>query len=208
MTSVLNCDRLRAMTAAALAAVREQADHFSALDTVGGDGDHGTAIVTALTAVNRVAQEGTELKKMLGDMGFGAMSEACGSTSTLIGSLFMGMSDGVQSEELDAPATAAMFAAGLANLQKQTKATVGDKTLMDALVPAVEAMQANTGKDVQTMLNAAADAAAAGAESTKEMVARFGRSRNLGDRVIGHVDAGAASMACIIRAFADGFSEA
>jgi dihydroxyacetone kinase-like protein len=196
------------MTATAVAAIKEQADHFSALDAVGGDGDHGTAIVSALTAADRVAQEGSELKQMLNDMGFGAMSEACGSTSTLIGSLLMGMSDGVESEELDAPATAAMFAAGLANLRKQTKASVGDKTLMDALVPAVEAMQANTDTDIQTMLNAAAQAAAAGAESTKEMVARFGRSRNLGDRVIGHVDAGAASMACIFAAFAEGFSKA
>jgi dihydroxyacetone kinase-like protein len=207
VTSVLNCEQLRAMTAAALSTISEQADHFSALDAVGGDGDHGTAIVSALTAVNRVAQEGSELKKMLADMGFGAMCEACGSTSTLIGSLFMGMSDGVETEELDAPAAAAMFAAGLANVQKQTKATVGDKTIMDALIPAVRAMQANTGDGVQAMLDSAAEAAAAGAEKTKEMAARFGRSRNLGDRVIGHVDAGAASMACMFQAFASAFSE-
>ena len=204
--SLLDCDRLKAMTAAALAAVTERADEFSALDAATGDGDHGTAIVTALAAVDRVAQTGTELKKALYDMGFAVMCEACGSTSTLIGALFVGMSDGVESPELDAPATAAMFAAGLANVQKQTKAAVGDKTMMDALIPAVQAMQARTADGIPAMLDAAAKAAAEGAVSPSGMVARFGRARKLGDRVIGHADAGAMSTACVLDAFARGYS--
>jgi dihydroxyacetone kinase-like protein len=204
--SRLDCERLRAMTAAALAAVTERSAELSALDAATGDGDHGTAIVTALTAVDRVAQTGSDLKKTLNDMGFAAMCEACGSTSTLIGALFMGMSDGVDADELDAEGTAAMFAAGLANVQKQTKAGVGDKTMMDALIPAVGAMQERTADGIPAMLDAAAHAAAEGAESTKNMVARFGRARNLGDRVIGHADAGATSMACIFAAFAGVFS--
>jgi dihydroxyacetone kinase-like protein len=203
---LLNCERLKCMSAAALAAAAERADEFSRLDAVTGDGDHGTAIVSALTAVDRVAQTGTDLKKTLGDMGFAAMCESCGSTSTLIGALFLGMSDGVDTPELDAPATAAMFAAGLANVQKQTKAAVGDKTIMDALIPAVQAMQNGAADGIPAMLDAAAEAAAAGAEQTKGMVARFGRARNLGDRVVGHADAGATSMACMFDAFARGFS--
>jgi dihydroxyacetone kinase-like protein len=199
---LLNCDQLKAMTAAALAAVSERADEFSKLDAATGDGDHGTAIVSALTAVNRVAQAGSDLKKTLNDMGFAAMCESCGSTSTLIGALFMGMSDGVNAPELDAAATAEMFAAGLANVRKQTKAAVGDKTMMDALIPAVQAMQATTADGIPAMLDAAAKAAAEGAVSTIGMVARFGRARNLGDRVIGHADAGATSMACMLDAFA------
>lgn len=204
--SRLDCEQLRAMTAAALAAVTTRSAELSALDAATGDGDHGTAIVTALTAVDRVAQTGSDLKNTLNDIGFAAMSESCGSTSTLIGALFMGMSDGVDAADLDAEGTAAMFAAGLANVQKQTKAGVGDKTMMDALIPAVEAMQARTADGIPAMLDAAAAAAAAGAESTRNMVARFGRARNLGDRVVGHADAGATSMACIFAAFARGFA--
>ena len=203
---LLNCDQLKTMTAAALAAVTERADEFSKLDAATGDGDHGTAIVSALTAVDRVAQTGSNLKKTLNEMGFAAMCESCGSTSTLIGALFMGMSDGVDAPELDASATADMFAAGLANVQKQTKAAVGDKTMMDALIPAVQAMQAHTADGIPVMLDVAAKAAAEGAESTIGMIARYGRARNLGDRVIGHADAGATSMACIFDAFARGFS--
>ena len=206
MTS-LDCKQLGRMTAAALAAVKLRADEFSSLDAVTGDGDHGTAIVSALSAVDRVAREGTELKKMLGDMGFAAMCESCGSTSTLVGALFLGMGDGVDSEELDAPGTAAMFASGLANVRQQTKATVGDKTMMDALIPAVAAMQSNTDAGIPAMLASAAQAAADGAENTKDLVARFGRAKNLGDRVVGHLDAGAVSTACIFSAFSQAFSE-
>ena len=94
----------------------------------------------------------------------------------------------------------------LANVQKQTKAAVGDKTMMDALIPAVDAMQAHTADGIPAMLDAAAKAAAEGAVSTIGMVARFGRARNLGDRVIGHADAGATSTACVFAAFAGSFS--
>jgi dihydroxyacetone kinase-like protein len=204
---MLNVPRLQVMTATALQAVTARAAELSALDAVGGDGDHGTAIVSALAAANRAAQQGTVLKQTLNDMGFAAMSESCGSTSALIGSLLLGLSDAVQAEELDAAATAQMFAAGLANVQKQTKATVGDKTMMDALIPAVQAMQARTDEGIPAMLEAAAAAAAEGAEQTKGWVARYGRARNLGERVIGHADAGATSMACIFAAFAEGFSK-
>jgi len=205
--SSMNCKQLAKMTSTALAAVKERADEFSALDAATGDGDHGTAIVSALTAINRTAQEGKELKQSLNDVGFAAMCESCGSTSTLIGAFFMGMADGVDGEELDAGGTAKMFAAGLENVQKQTKAAVGDKTMMDALVPALEAMQANTGDGISAMLKAAAEAAAAGAESTKDLVAKFGRARNLGDRVIGHLDAGAVSTACMFAAFSQAFED-
>jgi dihydroxyacetone kinase-like protein len=204
--SVLNVERFRTMLATALDTVRQRADEFSALDAVAGDGDHGTAIVQALSAANRVAQTGTDLKTMLADMGFAAMTESSGSTSTLIGAFFLGLSEGVGSAELDAAATAAMFAAGLASVQRQTKATVGDRTLMDALIPAVAAMPARVGDGIQSLLDAAAQAAAAGAEQTKPLVARFGRARNLGTRVIGHADAGASSMACLLAAFARGYA--
>ena len=68
-------------------------EEFSKLDAVIGDGDHGTAIVAAMTAVNKSAQSGTEFKQMLGDMGMDVMMEVSGSTSTLLGAFFLGMSD-------------------------------------------------------------------------------------------------------------------
>lgn len=206
MTEQLGIDSLKAMFAAALAAVTTIKDDLSALDAATGDGDHGTAICQAMTAVSHTAQQGIHIKQALNDMGFAAMMESCGSTSTLIGALLLGMSDGVEKEQLTPAEVAAMFSAGLANVRQQTKADVGDKTMMDALIPAVEALQQHQSEGLQVMLERAAEAAAAGLANTRDMVAKFGRARNLGDRVIGHLDAGASSMATIFHAFSQAVS--
>lgn len=187
----------------ALKQIKAREDEFSKLDAVIGDGDHGTAIVTALSAINRIAQNGTEFKAMLGDMGMGVMLEVSGSTSTLLGALFLGMSDGASGTELDAAGVKAMFAAGLANVQQQTKAKRGDKTMMDALIPAVEAIQACTSDDMKDLLTAGAEAALKGAEETVNMKANFGRARNYGERSIGYADSGATSWSCMFAAFAE-----
>lgn len=202
MHSMFTIDTLKQMTAAALVAVSEHSDELSALDAATGDGDHGTAICQAMGAVDRTAQQGSDLKQALGDMGFAAMTESCGSTSTLIGALFLGMSDGVDGDALSPCDVAGMFAAGLDNVRQQTQADVGGKTMMDALIPAVARLKGYHADGLAAMFGKAAEAAAAGAESTKGMVAAFGRARNLGDRVVGHADAGATSMAYIFKAFA------
>ena len=87
-----------------------------------------------------------------------------------------------------------------------SKANLGDKTMMDALIPAVEALQAaaSGGDSAAAALAKAADAAHAGAESTKALRARFGKARNLGDRSLGHQDPGATSIALLFRGLAEG----
>jgi len=202
ISEIYTIENLRKMIAAALAAVTEHSEELSALDAATGDGDHGTAICQAMAAVNRSVQQGTELKQTLNDMGFAAMTESCGSTSTLIGALFLGMGDGVDGNELSPDQVAVMFAAGLANVRQQTKADMGGKTLMDALIPAVACLEETHSEGLGSMFEKAADAAAEGAGKTVAMVAKFGRARNLGDRVIGHADAGATSMAYMFKAFA------
>ncbi len=198
----LTIDSFKSMMNNALQNITERADDFSKLDAVAGDGDHGTAIVAALKAVTKAGENGVEFKAMLTDMAFGAMQEACGSTSTLIGAFFLGLSDGAEGTELEANQVKAMFVAGLANVQKQTQAKVGDKTMMDALIPAVEAIQAAEG-DVKAIIEAGANAAQEGANKTIDMQANFGRARNLGERSIGHADPGASSWACMFASFAE-----
>lgn len=189
--------------AAAKTAAREK--DYSALDAAaGGDGDHGEAIVAATKAL--AAAEGADFKSMLGDMVSHLESDVSGSTSSLYGTLFEGMADAVDAgkTELDAAEIAAMFAAGLEELGFATKAKVGDKTFMDALIPAVEALQAHAAEGEAAMFAAAAAAAKAGSEATAQMQARFGRAKNLGARSIGPVDAGSASNADIWACFAEG----
>lgn len=205
----LTIDDFKKMLRNALVCITERSDEFSKLDAVLGDGDHGTAIVQSMSALVATADKGTEFKSMLNDMSFNLMLEISGSTSTLLGGFFLGMSDHAEGTELDVAGVKAMFAGGLEGVRKQTKAKQGDKTMMDALIPAVEAIQACDSADVKAILTAGAEAAVKGAEAavkgaeaTKDMKANFGRARNYGERSIGYADSGASSWSCMFDAFA------
>lgn len=188
--------------AAAKTAAREK--DYSALDAAaGGDGDHGEAIVAATKAL--AAADGNDFKSLLESMVAHLESDVSGSTSSLYGTLFEGMADAVDAgkTELSAPELADLFAAGLEELGFATKAKVGDKTFMDALIPAVEALKAHAAEGEAAMFAAAAAAAKAGSEATAQMQAKFGRAKNLGARSIGPIDAGSASNADIWLCFAE-----
>lgn len=199
----LTIENFKAMLDNALKNIKAREDEFSKLDAVIGDGDHGQAIVTAMSAIVATAQKGTEFKSMLNDMGFDVMLQVSGSTSTLLGAFFLGMSDGAEGTGLDAAGVKKMFASGLDNVKKQTKAQQGDKTMMDALIPAVEAIQACESDDIKEILHAGAVAALKGAEDTVQMKANFGRARNYGERSIGYADSGATSWSCMFASFAE-----
>lgn len=198
----LTIQDFKKMLSSALEQIKLREEEFSKLDAVIGDGDHGTAIVQALTSVVESAEKGTEFKTMLNDAGFNVMLQTSGSTSTLIGAFFLGMSDAVQGESLTASQVKDMFKSGLSNVQKQTKAQVGDKTMMDALIPAVQAMISCDTGDVRQLFQCAAQAALQGAADTVNMKANFGRARNYGERSIGYADSGASSWACMFESFA------
>ena len=181
-------------------AAREK--EYSALDAAaGGDGDHGEAIVAATRAL--AAAEGADFKSLLSDMVSHLESDVSGSTSSLYGTLFEGMADAVDAgkTELAALEIADLFSAGLEELGFATKAQVGDKTFMDALIPAVEALKAHAAEGEPAMFAAAAAASKAGSEATAQMQAKFGRAKNLGERSIGPIDAGSASNADIWSCF-------
>lgn len=196
----LTVEDVKKMFALALTCIEAKADDLSALDAVTGDGDHGTAILTAMRAINQSAQKGTEFKQMFSDMGFDVMMATSGSTSTLLGGLLLGMSDNSAGTELDLSGVKAMFRGGVEGVAKNTKAKVGDKTMMDALAPAVDAICANE-MDIAEALSDGAQAALKGAEATFDMVATFGRARNYGERSRGVADAGATSWAIMFDAF-------
>lgn len=188
----------------ALRRIKAREEEFSQLDAALGDGDHGQAIVGAMQVICDKLASGTGFRSMMGDAGMEVMMAVSGSTSTLLGALLLGMSDGVEEVvEIDAEALKRMFASGLRSVQMQTRAAVGDKTMMDALIPAVEAIEAVGSDDVALVMQAAAEAAKAGAEATIGMQARFGRARNYGERSVGVIDSGAASWSEMFAAFAE-----
>jgi dihydroxyacetone kinase-like protein len=200
---MLTLETFKKMIVAAGTEVTRGESYFSRLDAeTGGDGDHGTAIVTAFKAMQ--SAQGADFKEYVRALSENLQSAACGSTSTLYGTWLEGMSAAApeQSTELTASEVAAMFKGGLEEIEFVTRARVGDKTLMDALIPATEAFDAACAEGVVAMFARAAQAAQDGAAATAAMQARFGRAKNLGERSIGAPDAGASSMACIFNAFA------
>lgn len=197
----LSINQFREMLDEALVAIRHKEDYFSQLDAVTGDADHGTAIVTALKAAIAASRGSSDFKGMFNDIGFGIMLNTSGSTSTLLGGFFLGMADGSEGTQVDADQLKSMFNSGLAGVIKNTKAKIGDKTMMDALMPAVEAIVGCSSNDIKEILTAGAAAALSGADATVSMKANFGRARNYGDRSIGTMDAGASSWATLFEAF-------
>ncbi len=208
MPETIGYDDVAGMLRGAAARIRENHEHLSKLDSATGDGDHGVAMLRAADAIEKAVGEGDgKVGSLLSAVGWGVMSIDGGSTGPLFGSLLMGMSDAVgDADALDCDAVAAMLEAGLAKVRKQTKAQVGDKTMIDALAPAIDAFRAaaDAQEDVAAALAKAAEAAAKGAAATVDMQAKFGRARNLGERTIGHVDPGATSVSLIFQGFCDG----
>jgi dihydroxyacetone kinase-like protein len=209
MTDTIGIDDIGRMIRSAADKIRANRDELSKLDSAIGDGDHGMTITRAMGIAEKVIEEceKQELKGLLKDVGWGVMGVDGGATGPLLGSFLMGLGNGIgEQDAIDCPTLAAMFEAGLAGVRRQSKAQIGDKTMMDALLPAVEAIRqaADEGKSIKEALREAAEAAERGAASTKEFQARFGRAKNLGDRTIGHQDPGATSMALIFQGFFEG----
>lgn len=208
MTDKLSASHFRRMLEAAQAQIRAQHETLSRLDAAVGDGDHGTTMLRAMDAAAQAASQhpDADLQQLLSAAGWAVMACDGGSTGPLLGSWFLGMSEAAAGRaELDVAALAAVFESGVAKLQKQSRAQIGDKTMMDALLPAVAALKAaDPGQGFTVALAQAADAAARGAADTANMRAKFGRARHLGDRVLGHPDPGAVSVALIFRGFGEG----
>ena len=128
----------------------------------------------------------------------------------IYGTIFMDSADaGMDLDEITVKDLADMLAAGLAGLQEIVEAQVGDKTLVDTLAPAVDALKeaAESGTSFEVALENMKAEAKRGMESTKDMVAKFGRSSRLGERSRGVLDAGSVSCCIILTAMADGIAE-
>lgn len=204
-------DAMLRMLRGASAEIRANHELLGRLDSVGGDGDHGTTMVRAMARLEQAADAaGGGLKALLNDVGWGILGVDGGATGPLLGMLFMSMAEAAgDAEGLDTPALAGLFEAGLAGVRAQTKAQPGDKTMLDALIPAVGALRAaaDGGAEVAEALHLAAEAARAGAEATAALQARFGRARNIKEQSIGTQDPGATSVSLIFKGFSKGVEE-
>lgn len=198
---------LKKMFAEAARDIAAEEQNLCRLDSACGDGDHGVAMRGAIEAASGAVQAASNLKDAFFDAGMAAMANSNGSTSTIYGTLFTGISDALPAgaESLSAAQIASAFEGALASMREVVKGGVGDKTCFDALIPAVSAMKG--AADAAGLFSAAAKAADEGAKSTEKLRAKFGRARNLGEKSVGTLDPGAVSNAIMFAAFSRAFGK-
>ena len=188
----------------AAADVAEQRDYLVDLDRAIGDGDHGENMDRGFkAAVEALGQaQPASVAEVLKTVAKTLMSTVGGAAGPLYGTAFLRASKAAGDGELDGAGVAAVIAGALEGIQARGKATTGEKTMVDAWTPALEAARtaAESGSDPAAVLEVAATAAESGATATEPMRATKGRASYLGERSIGHLDPGAVSTSLILRA--------
>ncbi|HIX98529.1 MAG TPA: dihydroxyacetone kinase subunit L [Candidatus Dorea intestinigallinarum] len=185
--------------------------YLTEVDSAIGDGDHGIGMAGGMQKAKKklLKMQGEENAYHLFETAGQAMLMSMGGASGVIfGSLYLAGAKGMDPKgTITAEDLARMEKKSLDAIQERGGAQVGDKTMVDALAPAVDALEANSGKGLLEMLKAAEEAARCGMEDTKKYVAKFGRAKSLLERAIGHQDAGATSVYLIfqgMREFVEG----
>jgi len=200
---------VRRWLARALEIIVAHEEELGRLDAAAGDGDHGATMVRGLRAANATADHVTGSAGQLLAAAGAAFADASGGASgALIGALLSATGRTLGDGPYDAAAMTSALQAGLAMVMRLGKAQPGDKTLIDALHPFIDALAAQPPD--QTLADAwlaALPAAQLGAESTSAMIARRGRSARLGERSLGHPDPGAMSMVYLLQAMGDVLSQ-
>ena len=188
--------------------VTENRSYLTELDSAIGDADHGSNMARGMAAVmeKTAAAPSSAVDELFKLVGMTLVTSVGGASGPLYGTFFLrfGTTAGAVTE-LDSAGLAAALRAGLGGIVARGKAELGDKTMFDAMSPAVDAFDTEiaAGADLAASAAGAAAAAAAGRDATEPLVARKGRASYLGDRSAGHLDPGATSTAFLFQALAE-----
>ena len=186
------------------AEMEEHRQELVRLDTAIGDGDHGTNMDRGMRAALEKldAQEQADAGAVLKTVAMALVSKVGGAAGPLYGTLFLQMGGALAGqEEVDLAEYATAWRKGLEGVQARGKAQPGDKTMVDVLTPAVEAME--QADDLDGALRAAVEAAEGGLQATIPLEARRGRASYLGERSVGHQDPGGTSTYYLYRSAAE-----
>lgn len=179
----------------------EKKDWLTKLDSDIGDGDHGVNMARGFSAVREKLPEleGKDISAICKTVAMLLISKVGGASGPLYGTFFLQAAGSTAGKgELGHAELHAAIEAGVKGVMQRGKAVVGDKTMVDALVPAIEALRPGDGDSVDAAMARAVEAARKGAESTVPLVARKGRASYLGERSAGHLDPGAASSVIVL----------
>lgn len=206
----LTVDETRDLLVAVADAVVAAKDLLTEADSAIGDGDHGIGMAVGFEAARKEldGKDFADIGAVWKAAGMGIMKTSGGACGAVFSTLFRGAGKSLgAAQTLDAAGLATALADAQKAIMARGGANLGDKTMLDALAPAAEAMAeavaAHGDAPLADALAAAADAADAGVEATKQMLAKTGKARPLGERALGHADPGAISTAVIFRAMRD-----
>jgi dihydroxyacetone kinase-like protein len=190
--------------------INENAQHLSDLDAAIGDADHGINMERGMSAVLASLDEATpaDMSALCKQVGMTLVKSVGGASGPLYGTFFLRMAGALgPGDSVDAADFAKALRAGVEGVVQRGRAEAGDKTMFDALAPALDALDAAlaSGEDLSAALADATAAAETGRDATESMVARKGRASYLGQRSVGHIDPGATSAAMLIAAAAQAF---
>lgn len=204
MSGAVTTDDLVTWIRAFRDAVQQHKDELTRLDSEIGDADHGSNMARGLDAVvAKLDPAPATAAELFKTVGMTLVSSVGGASGPLYGTLFLRMGPALASDEVDATTLGAALRAGLDGVVARGKAELGDKTMIDALSPALEAWDAAAGDGPAAAARAAAAAAARGRDATEPLVARKGRASYLGERSAGHVDPGSASATLLLEALSE-----
>lgn len=183
-------------------------NRLNELDAVMGDGEHGSNIKKCFSAVlDCLPQwEDADESALFNNIGMKLLSSGGGTATTLMGFALVHFSQLAKEQDLENPRVlAGLFAQTLESIQKKSQAKAGDKTLMDAMIPAVKrfTVAAEEGVDLTGCWKQAAAAAVNGTEATKGMIAKRGRGLYVGERGLGTADPGATSVSIILQTISE-----
>lgn len=184
----------------------ENKDYLSQIDSRFGDGDHGITIakIAGLMEKSIEGWEDDDLETFIEDLGDNTMEIGGGSAGPLYGTLIGGLSGPLEGNKpIDAKILKEMFTECQSAMEDITTAGIGDKTMMDALIPAVDAAQ-KADNDIMAILEAAKAAAAQGAKDSEQYISKYGRARSYKEQTIGTPDAGAVSTSLFFAGLCDG----
>ena len=194
----LSIEQTRLLVTRALEDIIENRERLNELDRALGDGDHGTTIARGAKSAIDALRDAHPIttNEIFVLTGRAMMKSMGGASGVLFGMFFQGAKACPAAQVLDTTTFLSFAKCGLDNLRQKTKAAVGDKTMIDAIVPAVDVLmqEAEHSKSLSTALKHAAEAAEQGAHSTIGLQARFGRARTLGERAASVQDPGATSV--------------
>ena len=171
-----------------------------------GDGDHGLGMQRGMTAVLEKLENGafSDIQSIFNATGMAMMSSMGGASGALFGTLFRsGAKTLTDKSALDSSALSEFVVAANEGIQTRGGASPGDKTMVDALDPAASESLNTKDIPINEALEAVATAAELGRDKSKDMIATMGRAKTLGEKSVGHPDAGACSVAIIFRAMAE-----